>query len=115
MSYSLNSFKRGLYRDYLETITGVIKGDTRGLDCGSFMFLPISENRHPLGNKILPVPPSIVETLLDPERRKHELWYLSIVTSCKFKGISSITGSFALLRLIGRLALDSEMGGQEPK
>ena len=37
LSHNLNSFKGGLYRGlYRGTTIGVIKGDTRSLDSGSF-------------------------------------------------------------------------------
>ena len=35
MSHCLNSFKGGYVRDYVGSVTGVIKGDTRTLDYGS--------------------------------------------------------------------------------
>ena len=35
MSYSLNSFNRGYTGDYIGSIIGVIKGDTRSLDSSS--------------------------------------------------------------------------------
>ena len=35
MSYSLNSFEGDYLRDYIGTIVGVIKGDTRSFDNGS--------------------------------------------------------------------------------
>ena len=42
MSYSLNSLKRGVYRglliwDYYRITIGVIQGDTRSLDNGSYI------------------------------------------------------------------------------
>ena len=36
MSYSLYSLKRGYIGDYMGTTMGVIKGDTRSLDCSSY-------------------------------------------------------------------------------
>ena len=36
MSYSLNSFKGVYIGDYIGTTMGVIKGDTRSLDNGSY-------------------------------------------------------------------------------
>ena len=38
MSYSLNSLKGGYIGDYIGTTIGVIKGDTRSLDYGSYVF-----------------------------------------------------------------------------
>ena len=36
MSHSLNSLKGGYIRDYIGDYYGVIKGDTRSLDSGSY-------------------------------------------------------------------------------
>ena len=37
MSYSLNSLKGGCIGDYIGTTIGVIKGDTRSLDNGTYL------------------------------------------------------------------------------